>query len=88
MLCLIVGVLLVYDPPPPCDAPVDCFPCADFNQDGGVDGWDVEAFCAAMVDGLLLDVNGDGCSETDYDSNRIVNECDFWVWFERWEMGE
>lgn len=55
------------------------FPCpADYNQDGGVDGADVEAFFAAWSEGLSsADVNYDGG----------VDGADVETFFNAWEAG-
>ncbi|MBL9001481.1 MAG: hypothetical protein JNK25_10140 [Phycisphaerae bacterium] len=56
--------------PPPCPA--------DFNQDGGIDGADVQAFYAKWELGLLeADVNQDGG----------VDGADVQYFFEVWEAG-
>jgi hypothetical protein len=60
-------------------APQVCEVCpADFNQDGGVDGADVEAFFVAWENGRAsADVNGDGG----------VDGADVEYFFVRWQAG-
>jgi hypothetical protein len=70
------GCCLGMDPPAPCDYPTEP-PAADWNQDGGVDGADVEAFCADWTDGLA-DVNTDGGCD----------DCDWLYFLEAWERGD
>ncbi len=51
-------------------------PAIDWNQDGGVDGSDVEAFVRDWQDGLT-DINTDGC----------VDLCDLVIWLDFWAIG-
>lgn len=59
--------------------PIDCPLCiADFNEDGGVDGSDVESFYTAWESGeTLADVNGDG----GVDGNDVE------TFYTAWELG-
>jgi hypothetical protein len=56
-----------------------CPPCAaDFNQDGGVDGADIEGFFAAWESGA-------GCGDTNLDGG--VDGGDIEAFFSVWEAG-
>ncbi len=56
-----------------------CPPCAaDFNQDGGVDGGDVEAFYVTWE-------TGEGCGDTNQDGGVDGGDVEFF--FSQWEAG-
>ena len=59
----------------------------DCNQDGGVDGFDVEVFMGDYGDANAADYDRDGCSDVDNDFNGVVEWCDLYRWLETWKRG-
>lgn len=78
------------DPPldPRCPFTFDSPICVDANQDGGVDGFDVEVFFLLWNDGIRADFNRDGYIDTDYyQYDPPGSWCDLDAWFKQWQRG-
>jgi len=71
-------LITLAEPPPFCDDWVADPPTVDWNQDGGVDGADVEAFCIDW---------GDCQVNTDLNGNYLCDYCDLLVFLDFWAMG-
>lgn len=82
----------LFEPDPPldplCPFTFDSPICVDANQDGGVDGFDVEVFFLLWNDGIRADFNRDGYIDTDYyQYDPPGSWCDWDAWFKEWQRG-
>lgn len=75
-MLIAVATLTLLNPDPPCEFPV-LPPPADWNGDGGVDGFDMECFFCDWYD-CAADVNMD----------LVCDRCDIEVFFTAWEQGQ
>lgn len=75
MLTAIIATLILMQPDPPCEFPV-LPPPADWNGDGGVDGFDLESFFCDWADGAA-DVNWDS----------VCDRCDVLLYLDSWSQG-